>query len=393
LNLRSAAAVYPGASPPVPVSLIRLRPDFFGLLFILLAPVRLTADPTDDAYRLARACLTSNRFTEAATHFEAAASSTNATIAAAAWLGRGEALYSVKQWDAAISAYNTVLTAYPESPLAPNALCARGFAETQLARLPQAQATFTSFLERFPSHALAATATASGRAIAQTLEAQAKQKAEAALARETAYINTCMLNKRFLDAAHAAERFLLAHPDTAHRAELSLIAANCAFRAGDLARAQNAYRTFLSQHPQHAQATCAWFELGKILDARSLYDEAASAFEKAKDNAESAARQADSLFKAGRTTDALRLYETISHASTDKLEVARTTLAMGDCYAAQEKWAEAERFFLSVETLHASETLRPIALDRLTALYERMGQTNLATRTRAERHRRFPDRN
>lgn len=66
------------------------------------------------------------------------------------------------------------------------------------------------------------------------------------------------------------------------------------------------------------------------------------------------------------------------------------TLAMGDCCAALQNWEEAERLFLSVEALLASEALRPVALDRLAGLYASTGQTNQAARARAELLRRFP---
>lgn len=362
----------------------------FKALLLLLTPLSLTADPATEAYRQAHACLISNRFAEAAARFEAAAATTNAAAAAAAWLGRGEAFFGAEQWADAIAAYDKLLATYPESPLVPNALCARGFAETKADRLSQALATFQSFLARHPTHALAPTAAASTGTLSRALAAIQRQKAEEALARETAELNAYVRAGRHREAAEAAERFLLAHPGAANLDEVRLLAAECAFRAEDFARAQTAYRRFLSLHAGHAQAARAWFELGKTLQALARFAEAADAFAHVKDNGQARALQAESLFKAGRHEESLRLYEALSRASTNKQEQARMTLAMGDCCAAQQKWAEAERLFLSVETLHVSDALRPVALKRLVDLYARAGQTNLAERTRAELRRRFP---
>lgn len=374
----------------LPAIRLTVRPAALRPLLFLLSPLRLLAGPADDAYRQAHACLTSNRFAEAAALFQTATAATNATSAAAAWLGRGEALFSAKQWGDAVRAYNALLAAYPESPLAPNALCARGFAELRAGRLADAHATFQSFAARHPGHALAATAAAAAETLSRTLAARDKQRAEAALARETAAINDGMQSGKWAEAAAAAERFLAAHPEASNVAEVRFIAASAAFRANDFPRAQKAYRLFLEQHPRHAQAPRAWLELGKALQALSLYGEAATAFAHANDRAQAAPLQAECLLKAGSTAEALRLYETLAQTAADKEERARAALALGDCYAAQEKWEEAERLFLSVETLHASEALRPVALGRLAGLYERAGQTNRAARARAELRRRYP---
>jgi len=169
------------------------------------------------------------------------------------------------------------------------------------------------------------------------------------------------------------------------------LAATCAFRAEDFARAVTAYRRFLDLHPRHAQAPRAWLELGRSLAALSRDEEAADAFGRAPPGPSSAALQAESLFKAGRTADAMRLYESLAQTAPDPDARARATLALAYGYAAQEKWAEAERLYLSVETLLDSAALRPVALDRLASLYARAGQTNLASRARAELRRRYPD--
>lgn len=376
--------------PPISFPRISDRPMAFKALSLLLLPFSLTADPATDAYRQAHACLASNRFAEAAERFEAAAATTNAAAAAAAWLGRGEALFGAKRFDGAIAAYDRLLSAFPDSPLAPNALCGRGFAEAQAGRLPEALATFKALADRFPGHALAATAGASAGAISRTLAARERQRAAAALARDTASINAPLSEGKFAEAGAAAERFLLAHPDAANLADVRLLAADCALRAKNFPNAQDAYRRFLTLHPGHAQAPRAWLELGKALRALGRHAEAADAFGRAADLPQAAQQQAECLSRAGRHEEAFRLYEALARASTNSQERARMTLAMGDCCAALQKWEEAERLFLSVETLHASEALRPVALDRLAGVYARAGQTNQADRARSELLRRFP---
>lgn len=318
------------------------------------------ANDTAAAYRQAHACLTSNRYTEAAALFATATSSTNAAAAAAAWLGRGEALYGAKQWGAAAAAYDTLLKNHPDSPLAPSALCARGFSEVQSGQLPQAHATFTSFTQRYPNHALAATAAASVEKLTATLATQARQQAVAAVSRELSAINAWFREGAFDDARAAAERFLLAHPDHPQSAELRFLIATCAHRSQDFSRAAEAYRTFLDGHPQHARA------------------------------AEARVHLADCLLHAQRFEEASALYEKIGAETADPVQKARSALAVGDCRAAQLNWAEAERLYLSVEVLYASDALRPVALKRLAGLYESMGQHDKAARCRDDLARRFP---
>ena len=154
-----------------------LHPHTVALLALMFASLCLGeagphTDPAASAYRQAYGYLTSNRYVEAAACFETAAATTNADMAAAAWLGRGEALYGAKQWDAAIASYDALLKIYPHSPHAAQALYARGFTEFQSGRLPQALATLSTFTAHYPSHALAATAVASTGTITRTLAVQ-----------------------------------------------------------------------------------------------------------------------------------------------------------------------------------------------------------------------------
>jgi TolA-binding protein len=325
-----------------------------------LVAVPVLADHAADAYREARAQLAARRYAEAAARFEAAAATTNTAAAAAAWFGRGEALYGLGQWDAAATAYGTLLKSFPSSPLAPQALYARGHAEQQAGRLPQALATFTAFKDRYPAHALTpACVIAIGR-ISSALEAQARQQALAAITRELAAINALVRAEKFAEAGAAADRFLQAHPGHPQTAELRYLGAVCAYRAKDFARAAEAYRTFLDRHPQHARAAEARSQLG------------------------------DSLFQAGRYDEARGLFEKMAGETLDPQEEARMTLAAGDCHAAQQKWDEAEQAYLSVEVLQGCDALRPVALKRLADLYEKRGQPDQARRAREDLRRRYP---
>jgi tetratricopeptide (TPR) repeat protein len=360
-----------------------------GLLTALLPLAALAADPAADAYRRAHACLTSNRFAEAAMLFETAAHSTNAPAAAAAWLGRGEALYGAKQWPAAIAAYDALLARYPTNALAPSALCGRGFAETQAGLLPQALATFSTLAETYRGHALAATAAASTGSLARTLAAQARHRQTEALARDLDSINTLTRNGSHAESSAAAERFLREHPDHPQAAHLRLLAADGAFRAGDWPRAEATLRAFLTHHSQHAQAPRAQLQLGRALCALGRFAEAADAFAQAADR-EAPLLCAESLLKAGRTADALARYESLARAAAEPSARARAALAAGDCHAALKHWDEAERAFLSVEILQSADELRPIALAHLADLYDKRGQTNQAARARDDLRRRYP---
>lgn len=357
-------------------------------LLLLAAPWPLAAAP-EAAYRQAHACLVSNRFEEAAALFEQAAAATNAEAAAAAWLGRGEALYGAKRWQAAAEAYGALLARFPASALAPNALCGRGFAESQAGRHQQALDTFAELLRSYPQHALAPAAAASTGTLARALADQARQRQEASLARDLAAVNALLSGGRSAEASAAAERALRDHPACAQAAELRFIVADGACRAADWARAEPALRLFLERHPGHASAPRARELLARALSALGRHGEAADAFARLP-GADAALRRAEALVQAGRPAEALACYDALAAEASDPAQKARARLAAGDCRAALKQWDEAERAYLSVEVLGADDELRPAALARLAALYDAVGRTNLALRTRAELLRRYP---
>ena len=329
-------------------------------LVSLLSLSALATEPAD-AYRQAHAHLAAHRYAEAAALFGTATAATNAPAAAAAWLGCGEALFGAGQWEAAIAAYDTLLKTFPASPLAPDALYARGFAEHRAGQLPQALKTFSAFKNRYPTHALTPACAVSIEKISRTLESQARQQAVAAVARELAAINAFLREEKFDQAREAAARFLLANPGHPQAAALSYLIATCDYRSKDYARAAEAYRTFLNLYPQQARAAVARDQL------------------------------AECLFKAGRYADAYALYEAAVDEASAPEPKARATLALGDCQAAQRRWDEAERLYLSVEILQGCDALRSAALSRLADLYDKRGQPDKARRTREDLRRRYPN--
>jgi TolA-binding protein len=289
----------------------------------------------DAAYRAARVHLQARRFAEAAESFACAAASTNAPFAAAAWLGRGEALFGLGDWDQAAAAYEGLLMRYPDSPLASRALYAHGHAAQRAGRLDRAHADFAAFLDRYPTNALREACTAALATVTAAQQARERQTARAAVAAEMAAINDALRAERWEDARAAADRFLAAHPDHEQVPELFLLIAASAYRTGDYAGAAESYRRLLEHAPQHARA------------------------------AEARTRRAECLFKAGDFETARALYAELAEADDDPEARARATLAVADCDAALKRWAEAERAYLSVELLIDCEALRPVALQRL----------------------------
>jgi TolA-binding protein len=363
----------------------------YALLLALLCRVA-HGDSAAAAYRQAYACLASNRLVEAAALFSAATASTNPATAAAAWLGRGEALYGAKKWPDAIDAYGRLLADYPDSPLAPNALCSRGFAEFQAGQLPQAQATLAAFAARYPAHALAARAIASTGTISRALAAQSRQREAEAISRELAAIRALSREPRPAEAAEASRRFLQAHPSHPQAADLRYLAAACLRLAKDDARCADAYRDFLARHPGHPQAPHARLELGNALAALGRFAEAADAYaEAAGAQAEAEPLRADCLFKAARFEEALPLLEKQARSAADPRQKARATLQAGACYAALKNWPKAERAFHDVELFCDDEALRPVALARLADLYDKTNRPDQAASARSELKRRFPD--
>ena len=363
-----------------------------GILpLFLFASNSALADPAADAYRRGYACLTSNRYSEAAAFFQTACATTNPVSAAAAWLARGEALYGLKQWDGASAAYGNLLKNYPASPHVVRALYARGCAEYQAGQLQQARATFSDFIARNPKHALAATAAASSDAITRTLAAQSKQRETEETARTFSAINAFARDGKFADAADAARRFLLAHPEHPQSAELRYLAANSALRAKDYSQAVTAYRDFLARHPKHAQASKAQLELGGALQALARYGEAADVYATAS-GAEAPLLCAENLFKAGRYEQALDRYQALAKRASDPDVATHAAIATGDCYAALKQWKTAESVYLNAAgRLSSDDAQRPHALAHLATLYESMGQTNQAARAREGLKRRYPN--
>ena len=327
---------------------------------LTLAAVSAFAGPAEEAYREARAHLSARRFAEASACFEAATVATDTSVAAAAWFGRGEALYGTGQWRAAADAYDTVIRRYPDSFLVPQALYARGHAEHRSGRLAQALDTLSAFKKNYPTNALTPTCILSIESITRLLETQARQKAIAEVTRELAAINAAVRAEEFDEASIAAERFLKAHPESPQAAELRFLIATCAYRNKAYDRAAEKYQAFLDHHPQQVRSN----------EARRL--------------------MADSLFRAGRYEEARLLFEKIAQETDDPQEEARVTIAIGDCQAARQNWDEAERTYLNVEVLLNCDALRPVALKRLADLYEKRGQPDRARRTREDLRRRYP---
>lgn len=339
------------------------RTSRFIVIFGISMGVQSTTGQSapDAAYRAAHAHYQARRFAEAAEAFAHATASTNATFAAAAWLGRGEALFALGDWEKAGAAYTELLSRYPDSPLAPRALYARGYAAQRTDRLESARADFTAFLDRYPTNALRETCTTALKTVIVTQQARVRQAALAAVTAELAAINDALRAERWEEARAAATRFLAAHPDHNQTPELHLLIAASAYRSGDYADAAEAYRKLLDCAPQHARA------------------------------AEARERYAECLFKAGKFEAARALYVARAEASDDPETRARATLAAADCDVALKRWAEAEHAYLSVEVLFDCEALRPVALKRLAALYDAMEQPDKANRTRETLRRRYPD--
>lgn len=334
--------------------------SFFLCLCLLSAFRSQAGDTPADAYREGRAALAARRYADAAARFETAARATN-DMAAAAWFGRGEALYGLKQWKPAMAAYETLLKRYPDHALAPAALFARGCAEQQTGDLQHALATFTAFRKAYPKHALNTRCATAIGLISKTLDAQARQQAVLQVARELAAINDAVRAEKFDEASAAVTRFMHAHPDHPQTAELHYLQAACAYRMHAYDRAIGLYRAFLTRYPRHVRAAAAHIQLG------------------------------DSLMQAGHYQDALTYYiREIGTAQTSDDE-ARDTLAIGDCYTALRLWDEAERAYLKVEVLQDCDALRPVALKRLAALYDKTGQPDKARRTREDLQSRYPN--
>ncbi|HRR32655.1 MAG TPA: tetratricopeptide repeat protein [Kiritimatiellia bacterium] len=314
----------------------------------------------DAAYRTARVHLQARRFAEAAEDFLCATASTNDTFAAAAWLGRGEALFSLGDWAKAIVAYGELLKRYPESSLVPRALYARGHAAQHAERLDMARTDFDAFLDRYPTNALREACAAALATVTAAQEAKARQAARAAINAARAAINDALRTERWDEARTLATRFLAAHPDHEQAPELLLLMAASAYRVEDYVGAAEAYRRLLERAPQHERA------------------------------GEARTRLPECLFKAGEFEAARDLYAELAETGDTPEARARATLSVADCDAALKRWAEAERAYLSVEVLLDCEALRPVALQRLAALYDAMGQTEKANRTRDELRRRYP---
>lgn len=111
------------------------------------------ADPAGERpmYDSAFQALRDGEYAEASRRFQAYLETYPAgTLAPNAWYWLGESYYVTQNYDVALTAFESLLQAFPDSAKAPDALLKLGYCQFELGRAPQGEATLRDVIARYP---------------------------------------------------------------------------------------------------------------------------------------------------------------------------------------------------------------------------------------------------
>ncbi|GAB3730145.1 tol-pal system protein YbgF [Silanimonas algicola] len=111
------------------------------------------ADPAGERpmYDSAFQALRDGEYAEASRRFQAYLETYPAgTLAPNAWYWLGESYYVTQNYDVALTAFESLLQAFPDSAKAPDALLKLGYCQFELGRAPQGEATLRDVITRYP---------------------------------------------------------------------------------------------------------------------------------------------------------------------------------------------------------------------------------------------------
>jgi TolA-binding protein len=282
-----------------------------------------------------------------------------------------EALFRLKRFADARSAYDDVLRADAAGPVAPEALYGRSWSDVELKRPEAAVAGFRELLSAFPDHALAPSATLQA---ARTLADQKKTSEATALLTD--------FKKKFPNSALVPDAMFWS-------GYLKTTGSDPRSGVADL-------RAFLSAYPNHAQAAAARKAIEQAdtqLTRRTALDQANAAFKqknwKAAVTHATAATKSDddsvrseawlligeSELKQKRFAPAAKAFEAVGAVSEVESSVKFRALAgLGLAREEQQDWKGALTAYEAVANRSPDTTLRDWARERVTAVKARVAK-------------------
>ncbi len=329
------------------------------------------------------------RFAEARSAYEAVVSADAASpFAPAAFYGLGWSQLELKQPEDAARAFRQLLTAWPQHALAPSAGFYLGRALVEARRFGEATAPLEHFLARHPTHKLAADARyllglarinagdpGGGVNDLRAFVDANPNHPEAAGARRL--ITETRARQGDPEALLETYRALMVQSPTTPEALWD--AATIAQRLSRPAEQEAAWRKLREQFPEHTLARRAALQLATRAFQRSDWKEAASQAAAAARSSEDGVRAeawllaGEAELKLRRFPDAERAFEAATEVRTADEGVRYRALAgLGLAREEQREWQRALTAYEEVAAQSSDATLRDWARERVAAVKERL---------------------
>jgi TolA-binding protein len=232
----------------------------------------------------------------------------------------GEALFRLRRFAEARTAYDEVVRGDAAAPKAPDALYGLGWCELELRRPDAAAAAFRELITGFPDHALAPSATFYlARALAE--------------------------QKRFAEALPLLERFTATHGDHRLRADAQYLLGWARIEAGEARQGIADLRAFLAAHPDHELAPAArrimLAALTRHGDKEDLQEAYKAVMEQSPATAESLYDAGSLAGRLGRPKEQAAAWRRLTTEFPDHTLAARAAFELASGAFKRKDWKEA----------------------------------------------------
>ncbi len=328
------------------------------------------------------------RYSEARALYDALLAANAASpVAPDAMYGRAWAELELKHPEAAATAFRSFLEAWPDSPLAPSATFYLARTLVELKKAAEAAALLVPFPSRYPNHALSADAQyllgVSHLATGKTAEGLQELRGfiastprhELVVAARRAIADALLRQGKKSELAQEYQALIGQSPPTPEGLyDAGLIAQNLG-RSRD---AESAWRRLRNEFPKHPLAGRASLDLAQAAFKRNQFKEAAGLARPASESEDAAVRieallvMGESELKQQRYQPALKSFQTA--AAVEGVDPALRFRALAGSGLAHEELGhsqEAARLYAEVAADSPDKALKQWARDRLAALKAR----------------------
>jgi TolA-binding protein len=284
---------------------------------------------------------------------------------------QAEALFRLKRFTEARTAYDEVVRTNAASPLAPEALYGFAWTEMELKRPESAVTALRDFMTAWPEHALA------GPATLQLARAYIELKRVGeALPLLASFASKYPGSKLIPDAQYLAgwakvnsgdraggladlQAFVAAYPNHEQTPAARQLIARTAGRYGDRAQMQEAYKTFMAQEPPTPEGLYEAAEIGGRLarpkDAEAAWQKLKTHFPDHRLTRRRAFELASAAFKQKNWKDASALGQVAAQSDDDAVR-AEAWLLVGESELQLKRYAPASKAFEAVGAVGDLET-------------------------------------